>query len=146
MILWRSVIYNMLWLSIWYVQWDHAGCVLGFIGTGFKVPNNPPEFLRGSHLTVKIYLWSASYYLMGMGNFSLVSSSGGCSLLLFCKYAAVPNNISLCYFSFMSFLIYVVTLFLGAERGTTPMWQVLYVGINPGRNCSFLMAPTSYFF
>ena len=25
------------------------------------------------------------------------------------------------------------------------MWQLLYVGINPGENCSFIVAPTRYF-
>ena len=31
----------MLWLEMWYVQWDHTECALGFIGTGVQLPNKP---------------------------------------------------------------------------------------------------------
>ena len=36
-------------------------------------------------------------------------------------------------------------MYLMTEIGSTTMWQVLYVDINPGKNYSFLMAPTSSF-
>ena len=51
-----------------------------------------------------------------------------------------------CYSSFIYFLIYVANLFVGAERVSNPMWQLLYVGISTGGDCSLLMASTSSFF
>ena len=48
-------------------------------------------------------------------------------------------------YSSVSFMVYVATCFFGSEIGITPVWKVLYVGINHGVNCSFLMEHTSYF-
>ena len=65
-------------------------------------------------------------------NCSLVRSSVGGNFLLVYTYSIVPNYISLCSYSSVSLLIYVSTCFFGAERGTNPTRQLLYVGINTG--------------
>ena len=67
------------------------------------------------------------------------------SLPIICTSADVLNDIySRSYFS-VSLMIYVATYLVGVERGGTPMWKVLYVGINPRGNCSYLIEPTSSF-
>ena len=62
-----------------------------------------------------------------------------------CTSAALLNDISSCYSYSVSLLIYIAMLFVGAKRGSTTIWKVLYVGINPGGNCSLLVAPTRSF-
>ena len=67
-------------------------------------------------------------------NCSLARSSGEGPFLLVCTYDDFPNDISSCSSTLMPFLVYAATGFVGEERGTTPVWKVLYVGINPGGN------------
>lgn len=47
--------------------------------------------------------------------------------------------------SYMYLLVYVNTHVVGAEIGSTTVWHVLYVGINPGVNCTFPMLSTGSF-
>ena len=69
---------------------------------------------------------------MDTRKFSLARSSGGGPFLLVCTSDAVLNNFYSCSSSSMSLLMYFSTLFVGEERGTNPMCQVLYVVIDPG--------------
>ena len=103
-------------------------------------------FLKLSYLSVKIYLYSDRGCLTEKIKYSLVNYSGLYTLILVCTYAVVMDDIFSCSYFSVSILICVSTCFVGEEIGTTPMWQVLYVGINPGGHFSFLMAPTISFF
>ena len=97
-----------------------------------KRPKQNPWFLKWSHQIVKIYLCSGSCCFMYTIKISWVGSIFGGPFLLVYTYASVPNDNSLCYSSSVSFLVYVSVCFVEAGIGNPPMWQLLYVGINPG--------------
>ena len=97
-------------------------------------------FFKWSHLILNIYLCIGRYCLMDTINCSLVRSIGCGPFRLVCKYDSFPDDISSCSFSSLSLMIYFAMWFFGLEIGTTPMWQLLYVGVNTGVNCRFLVA------
>ena len=70
----------------------------------------------------------------------------GIFLLWYPPLMITSRSVSWYSCSSVSFMIYVTTCFVESETGITHVWQVLFVGINPGGGCSFLMAPTSSLF